>query len=674
MRIKESVKQGLTYLSVTLALILLLPGTAYAQQNYSNPAQVNKGIDQISQKSGGLIQVRKLAVSPGGTDILLMEIGKKGDVPNPAVLVVGNLSGISPVTTEAALSLAERIASDPKLCSEISWYVIPMGNPDAYSRYFTAPLYMDPGNFSPYNDDMDDRTDEDGFNDLDGNGIITSMRVKSPDGIWVPVASEPRLMRRADASKGEKGIYKIYTEGIDDDGDGQYNEDGAGGTDVNANFPHLFKYFDPKSGLFPGSATEARELIKYAFDHPEIAMAFSFGQTNFLLVPPKGGRKGSVDFDNITIPEEVGKAMGIDVSRTYTMQEIMEFVQPMLPPGMTIDEGMIASYLGLGAVVNPMQEDLVFYNRISSEYKDYLKSKGVTVERFDPEDAKEGSFEMWAYYHLGVPVFSMDIWALNKPEAEKKESSGITLEAIERMTKDEFAGLGEEKVSAFLKERGAPPQYTAKMVIGLINSGQATPAQMASMMKQMPAPPSDEQKGDPRELAQIAFSDARMEGKGFVNWMPYDHPTLGEVEIGGFAPFSGNTPPYNMVDSLLDLHLPFVFELVKKLPKLQIADAKAIEKGSGVYQIEVWIENKGYLPFPTAMGKRNKIPAPAVITLEGSGIEFLSGIKRTPLHDLAGNKSLKLTWLVKAGRKGTLTISLMSKQAGSDSKQINIGG
>ena len=671
---KGSFRSRWRYLIVSLVLALMLPITANSQQKYSNPAQVNKRIDQISQKSGGLVQVRKLAVSPGGTDILLMEIGKKSDVPNPAVLVVGNLSGISPVTTEAALSLAERIASDARLFSEITWYVVPMGNPDAHSRYFATPLYLDPGNFTPHNDDMDDQFDEDGFNDLDGNGLITNIRVKSPDGIWVAVASEPRLMRRADPSRGEKGIYKIYTEGIDDDGDGQYNEDGKGGTDVNANFPHLFKYFDPKSGLFPGSTTEAGELIKFAFAHPEIAMAISFGQTNFLLVPPKGGRKGSVDFDNITIPEEIGKAMGFDVSRTYTMQEIMEAVQPMLPPGMTIDEGMIASYLGLGAVVNPMQEDLVFYNKISGEYKDYLKGRGVAGERFDPEDAKEGSFELWAYYHLGIPVFSMDIWALNKPEAEKKESSGITLESLERMTKDEFTGLGEEKVSAFLKERGAPAQYTAKMVIGLINSGQATPAQMAGMMKQMPAPPSGEQTGDPGELARLAFSDSQLEGKGFVNWKPYNHPTLGEVEIGGFVPYSGNTPPYPMVDSLLNLHLPFVFELVKKLPKLQIADVKAIEKGSGVYQVEVWIENKGYLPFPTAMGKRNKIPAPAVITIEGPGIEFLSGIKRTPLHDLAGNKSVKLTWLIKAGRKGTLTISLMSKQAGSDSKQINIGG
>ena len=659
---------------VIISAMLLIAIKTAAVEGFNDPSQVNKRIDQIRQNSNGLVRLHKLAVSPGGIELLMMEIGNKAGKANPAVLVVGNMSGISPVTTEAALSLAERIVADAKLSSEITWFILPMGNPDAYNKYFRLPGYMDTGNLTPHNDDNDEQTDEDGMNDLDANGIITQMRVKSPDGIWIPIASTPRLMRKADASKGEKGIYKLYSEGIDDDKDGQYNEDGPGGVNVNENFPHLFKSFDLKSGLFPGSAPEAGELMKFSFAHPEIAMAISLGSTNYLLSPPKGGRKGSVDYDNITVPEEVGKAMGFDVSRTYSMAEIMEAVQPMLPPGMVLDEGMIASFLGLGAVVNPMQEDMVFYNKISGEYKDYLKTKGIKEERFDPEEPKEGSFEMWAYYHLGVPVFSMDIWAMNKPKESKKESSGITLESIEAMTKDEFVNLGEEKVGAFLKERGAPAQYTAKMVLGMISGGQVAPKQLAAMMKQMPAPPSDEQKGDPKELAQLAFSDSDLQGKGFINWKQFEHPDLGTVEIGGFAPFTANTPPYAIVDSLLDLHLPWVFELAKKLPKLQILEVKSTDKGSGVYQIDAWIENNGSLPFPTAMGKRNKMPAPAIVTVDGTEIVLLSGRKRTPVNELAVKKPVKMTWIIKSDKKCTLTIKLESKQAGSDSKQINIGG
>lgn len=656
-----------------VAALFLASGPVSATGRYSDPSGVNRKIEQLRQSSPSLVKVHKMAVTPGGREMLMIEIGKGGTTV-PAVLVTANMTGTTPVATEAALSLASRLVSKTALTAGHTWYIVPMGNPDAYARFFTKPLWSDPGNATPFNDDTDDQTDEDGYNDLNNDGFITQMRVKAPDGTWVAVEGEPRLMRRADAAKGEKGVYKLYTEGIDDDGDGQYNEDHPGGTNVNVNFPHLFKSFGKRSGLYPGSAPESEALLKFAFAHPEIAMALSFGTTNFLLSPPQGGRRGSLDTENIRIPREIGTAMGIDVSRTYTMAEIIEFVQPMMPAGMTADESMIASFLGLGAVVNPLQEDLAFYGEISSDYKEYLKKKGVTEERFDPAQPEDGSYELWSYYHLGLPVFTMDFWGVPKPKEEKKENSGITTESLEKMSSEEFLALGEEKIAVFLKESGAPAQYSAKMVMGIVSGGQMKPAQMAAMMKQMPAPGKDEKKGDPKETALLAFSDKHLAGKGFVPWTAYKHPTLGDVEIGGFAPFTDNTPPEAMVDSLLDLHLPYLFELVKRLPKLAIADVKVTGKGGGVYQVEAWVTNEGYLPFPTAMGKRNKIPAPAIITFEGEGIEIFSGKKRTPLNEMGGMKSARYLWLVRSPKKGTLTIRLESKQAGNDTEKITIGG
>ncbi|HPK85944.1 MAG TPA: M14 family metallopeptidase [Bacteroidales bacterium] len=611
-----------TRLSVTggmmlLVALLLLPEPISATRKYSDPAAVNRSIEQLRQANPSLVKVHKFAVTPGGREMLMIEIGKSG-TSVPAVLVGANFSGLTPLATEAAMSLASRVVSDASLNGKLTWYILPIGNPDAYARFFTRPLWSDSGNGRPFNDDTDDQTDEDGYNDLDGNGIITRMRVKAHDGTWVPVEGEPRLMRKADAAKGERGIYKLYTEGIDDDGDGQYNEDVPGGTNINNNFPHLFKKFGRRSGLYPGSEPESEAMLRFAFSHPEIAMVIAFGQTNYLLSPPKGGRKGSIDTGSIRIPREMGASLGIDVSRTYTLAEVIELVQPMLPPGMTADESMIASFLGLGEVVNPMPDDMIFYNEISSDYKEYLKKKGITAERLDPAQPEEGSFELWAYYHLGVPVFTIDFWGLPKPKEEKKENQG------------------DEKKNDTVK--------------------------------------ADQQKGDPKEVAQLAFSDKWLDGRGFTPWKSYKHPTLGEVEIGGFTPFSDNTPPENMIDSLLDLQLPYIPELVKRLPRLAIAEVKTTEKGGGVYQLEAWVTNEGYLSFPIAMGKRNKVPAPAILTLEGDGIEILSGKKRTPIGEVGGMKSVKYVWLVRSPKKETLTLRLESKQAGNDSKTTNIGG
>ena len=401
-------------------------------------------------------------------------------------------------------------------------------------------------------------------------------------------------------------------------------------------------------------------------------MTFSFGSTNFLITPPRGGRKGSVDMDKISVPAEIGSALGFEPDRTYSMKEIMEAVQPMLPPGMEIDEGMIASFLGLGAVVNPMQEDLVFYGKISDDYKKYLKDMGAESDRFDPAPATDGSFELWSYYHLGVPVFSTDLWGVPKLKEEKKESSGITIEALEAMSVDEFVALGEEKIALFLKESGTPEQFTAANLLGMVKSGQVSPKQMAGMMKQMPKPAGDKKKGDPLEQALMAFSDKMLDGEGFVDWKEYDHPTLGKVEIGGFKPFIDLNPPYSIADSLIDINIPWVIKLTEYLPSLAISDTKISDLGGGVYRVEAWVENSGFIPFITAMGMRNKMPSPAIVTLSGTGVEILSGKERTPFSEIGGKSSHKLQWLVKCDKGKSIDVALRSRTAGNDSKQIKL--
>jgi len=171
-----------------------------------------------------------------------------------------------------------------------TWFILPNGNPDAAARYLRKPLVADERNARRWNDDMDDQADEDGPDDLDGNGFITEMRVKDPAGEWIPVEGEPRLMRKADPSKGEKGIYKIHVEGIDNDGDGDFNEDPAGGANIGITFPHLFRPWTATGGRWPGSEPETFGIMKFAIDHPEIAMTFAFGSTNMCLQPPAGGR------------------------------------------------------------------------------------------------------------------------------------------------------------------------------------------------------------------------------------------------------------------------------------------------------------------------------------------------------------------------------------------------
>ncbi len=653
---------------------------ALAFDRYHTPQEANAAIAAMNKANPGRTALHRLATSRGGVDVSLLEIGPdagKKVRQFPAVLVVANMEGVLPITTEAALSLADRILSDANAAKSLTWFILPNGNPDAATRYFRKPLLADERNAGAWNDDMDDQADEDGPDDLDGNGIITEMRVKDPAGEWIPVEGDPRLMRKADGSKGEKGIYKIYVEGIDNDGDGEYNEDPPGGTNIAVTFPHLFKPWTATGGRWPGSEPETFGVMKFAIEHPEIAMTFGFGATNMCLQPPAGGRAGSFDANAIKVPERIAGQLGADPTRTYSMKEIIELVKPLAPPGFEITEGMIASFLGLGAVVNPQEEDLKFYKELSEKYKEFLKTNKLDAKRLDPPQPKDGSFELWSYYHLGVPVFTMDLWTPPEVKAEEKEKSGITPESLEAMTPDAFVALGEAKIATFLKEVGAPDNIKPTMLLEGVKSGKMTPKQMAGMLKQMPKP-KDSTGADPRQKAQLAFSDKDLQGKGFVAWTAFKHPTLGDVEIGGFPPFGDTTPPAATVKTLLDGQVPWVLKLAEKMPRLKILKSEAKPRGAGVYAVSVWVENTGYLPFPTAMGRKNRHMPPAVLLFGGKagakGVTFLSGRARTPINDIDGGRSVKLEWVVQVPASvAGVDLALESATAWGDAGRVAFG-
>ena len=202
-------------------VFLFLSTTLFFQAQatgYFISAEMNRKISDLAKQYPDITRLTTFATTPGNNPVYLLEIGKETGQKHtiPAVLVVGNPEGDVPLATSASVYLAESILKEPDRYSHLTWYIIPALNPDALELFSQTPIYRDQRNAQPHNDDMDDLTDEDGFNDLDGNGIITMMRVKDPEGQWIVMKDDPRIMRRANPAKGEKGVYKLYTEGIDE--------------------------------------------------------------------------------------------------------------------------------------------------------------------------------------------------------------------------------------------------------------------------------------------------------------------------------------------------------------------------------------------------------------------------------------------------------------------------
>jgi hypothetical protein len=351
------------------------------------------------------------------------------------------------------------------------------------------------------------------------------------------------------------------------------------------------------------------------------------------------------------------------------MAELIELVKPLVPPGMEVNEGLIAGFLDLGAAVNPLDEDLKFYKDLSEKYKDFLKAAKLDGKRIDPAPDKDGSLELYAYYQLGVPSFAMDFWTL--PEVKEEKADELTPEKLEKMTNDEFIALGEDKINAFLKSAGAPDQFRAKQVIEALKGGQMDTKKMAEMMKQMPKKPSED-GADPKEKALLAWSDKELGGKGFVAWTPFKHPTLGDVEIGGLVPYADNTPPAKMIDSLVAGQVPWAIELAKRMAR--IADAQVKKLGTGVYEIKAWIENKGGLPYPTAMGQRDQRPLPVVVTLAGGEFEIVQGKKRSLVPAIPAQDAKLVTWIVRAAKPLSLEIKATTQTAWGEARTVDLGG
>ena len=659
-------------------LLIFLPGILAAQSGitfnkYHTGKEVQQILTQFQQNNSGKTKIHTLATSPGGEEISILEIGSNlSDVP--AVFVGANFEGNIPLTTEGALKLAKMLLDSADYTSGLKWYIMPQPNPDAAKGFFADVKYNRNVNSFEINNDVDDAVNEDGFDDLNGDGYITQLRVKSIDGTHVASEKDERILKRADAKKSERGMYKIYSEGTDNDGDGKYNEDGPGGINVGISFPHLFPYDKKEAGLWSGQTPEVYSILRFIYDRPEIAMVYTLGSTNFCLVPPKGGRKGGANLDRIKIPSRYARMLDVDPSKTYSMDEVIEMLKERVPDGMEVTPSMVAGMLGLGAAVNPLEDDLKFYNKYSEEYKEYLKAKDFSTENLDPEPAKDGSFELWAYYHLGVPSFSMNLFTVPKVKEEKPENEegSLSLDEVEKMDADEFIDLGEEKIEAFLKANNTPDRFSAEGIIEMMESGRFNPEQLIAMIKKMPKPEKEDELSE-KEKALLAWSEKEWNGKGFVNWEKVEHPDFEETEVGGFIPYLETTPKPERIDSLLNAQLPWLLQLSKKLPEISFSEEKITDLGAGVYKLELFIENNGELSYPIAMGQRNSQPAPVVILLEGD-VEFLEGKTRRPLGSIGSNQVKKLTWLIKTGKAETLTVRIESAVFKTEVKQINIGG
>ncbi len=650
---------------------------------YHTPSEVKMIMDKLALENPKLVKLMKIGESYGGEGIYVLQIaGLKGSLKpdeKPGIFVSANIEGVHLIGTEVALMLAKKLISqygkDEKitdLLNRRTIYIAPLLNPDTAKNFFKKPLYEKWTNNHPVDDDLDDLIDEDGPEDLNGDGYITLMRVKDPEGEWIPDPSDPRLMRKADPKKGETGIYKIYTEGIDNDGDGKYNEDPPGGVELNRNFPHDFEYYVKKAGMWPVSEKETIALVKFLVSHPNIGLILNFSTENTILNLKQTGR-AKVARDKVKVPKRFATFLGLEPEKEYSIKEIVEIIKGSgIARGMEITEEMVAQFFGLGPAVTIDRQDMLYFEEVQKEFKDALKKAKIEYPESKAEGVKKGSFVAYCYYQYGAWVFSNDLWKIPVPKKEKKKGE-LTVEKLKSMSKEEFLSLEDEKIDSFLKEIGAPPNFKAQMVKKMVESGRITPSKMAEMIEKMPKVKKKEEKEHP-DLYILKWSDSVLKGKGFINWKPYKHSTLGEVEIGGFIPYLKINPPEKDIEKTISFHTDFYIKLMERLGELQIKEVKVKKIDENLYRVTGYFTNPGWFPTSTAQGRRAGTSWPIRVELKTSkGQKIFSGKKIETIPFIEGSGGTKkIEWLI-IGKEGSkITIIAKSRKAGSASATIEL--
>ena len=372
----------MSFFSIALASPAFCQGIPSKYHSFDG---MTKAIKNLASTYSDIVRMESIGKTIKGRDIWLVTLHKGDPDQAHAMLVVGGTEAAQIAGSEIALRFAEQLAatygkidSVTKLLQTTTVYVVPRVSPDATESYFEKPVRERATNYRPTDDDHDGLMDEDDVEDLNNDGVITTMRIKDPRGEWMVHPEDSRLMKKADPAKGERGSYLVYSEGIDNDKDEQWNEDAAGGVDFNRNFPFNYQFFSPNAGVHQVSEKETRAIAEFIFSKQNIGLVFSFSANDNLTTPWRSEPKRA----GATTETPSAPPTGSGFMRSSAMDDAAR-----------------------GPVTSVLEEDQPYYEYMSKQFLDITKLTGA------PETKKGvGAFSEWVYYHTGRWSFSVRPW------------------------------------------------------------------------------------------------------------------------------------------------------------------------------------------------------------------------------------------------------------------------
>ncbi|MGD9048669.1 MAG: M14 family zinc carboxypeptidase, partial [Anaerolineae bacterium] len=269
-------------------------------------------------------------------------------------------------------------------------------------------------------------------------------------------------------------------------------------------------------------------------------------------------------------------------------------------------------------------EDLWTYEKIGAkgtELSGYPAISAYHDFRYHPKKVMTGVFNDWLYDHLGLYAWVVEIW---NPQDQ--------------------AGIGEIEYIDWRREH----------------------------------PLED-------DLKLLKWSDEVLDGKGYVDWYPFDHPELGPVELGGWNwLYAFKNPPPEFLEKEI---APFSDWLVWHLlisPCLESYQVEVKSLGQDTYHIRMVVQNNGWLPtYVTKKALEKKVVRGLVCEIElPEGATLEAGREREVLGQLEGRAykpsahfsyyqsdvttdRAKVEWVVHAPGGGRVILTARHERAGT---------
>jgi murein tripeptide amidase MpaA len=277
-------------------------------------------------------------------------------------------------------------------------------------------------------------------------------------------------------------------------------------------------------------------------------------------------------------------------------------------------------------------EDLWTFQRIGQQGTALTGYPAVSVYhdfRYHPKETITGVFDDWIYDHFGVYAWTVEIWS---PQRQ--------------------AGIESYKFIDWYREH--PIEDDFKL---------------------------------------LKWSDQVLEGKGYIDWYPFQHPQLGPVELGGWDyAYCWRNPPPAFLEKEVAKFPQWVIWQALITPRLELHSLKTTPLADGHYHIQMVVQNTGWLPsYVSKKALDKKVVRGVVAEIDlPDGATLKTGKLRMEIGQLEGWHTLgpaisagedsgvtsnraKVEWVIQAPVGGFVKLKARHDRAGVVETEVILG-